>query len=256
VKELLLAHGWGGDRTVWEAIEPHLAPHFRLAAFDLRGFGTTEGSLAEARNHKLNGLVQELSERVEAAGGPRVIAVGSSFSATAVLALAQNPPGNLAAAVAIGGSPRWSPAPDWEYGPDVDSRKTIFEKLRAGYLSTIEELVPAYEFNDGDRQAAEEAFRKLLGIARRVQNPEIPITILERTFDYDIRASVANVRRPVLLVHGDKDLVTPPAVGRWMVDRIPGARLVIVPGAGHFPYMTYPSAVAEAIIRFAAETTT
>jgi pimeloyl-ACP methyl ester carboxylesterase len=49
--------------------------------------------------------------------------------------------------------------------------------------------------------------------------------------DWDI--DVTAVRCPVRLYYGDQDRLVPPAHGRWLADRIPGATLIPLAGAGH-----------------------
>ncbi|KQP33683.1 alpha/beta hydrolase [Methylobacterium sp. Leaf104] len=52
---------------------------------------------------------------------------------------------------------------------------------------------------------------------------------------------------PLLVLCGASDAVTPPAMHREMAALAPGARLVIVPGAGHMTPIEQPEAVAEAL---------
>jgi 3-oxoadipate enol-lactonase len=44
--------------------------------------------------------------------------------------------------------------------------------------------------------------------------------------DADLRLAIARIRAPTLVVAGARDEATPPAEGRWLAERIPGARLV------------------------------
>ncbi|WP_166436054.1 alpha/beta fold hydrolase [Cellulomonas shaoxiangyii] len=63
---------------------------------------------------------------------------------------------------------------------------------------------------------------------------------------------VAALDVPLLVVHGQDDDVALPADGAALADRVPGARLVPVAGAGHFPMLTAPDAVADAVAALAA----
>ena len=49
----------------------------------------------------------------------------------------------------------------------------------------------------------------------------------------DLRAELAGVRVPALVVHGDSDVLIRPEGGRATAEAIPGARLVVHPGMGH-----------------------
>jgi pimeloyl-ACP methyl ester carboxylesterase len=50
-----------------------------------------------------------------------------------------------------------------------------------------------------------------------------------------VQAALAELRVPVLLVAGEYDVALPPSRAAEYADLCPGARLVVQPGAGHFP---------------------
>lgn len=55
---------------------------------------------------------------------------------------------------------------------------------------------------------------------------------------------------PTLVVVGEADGVTPPAQARAMAAAIPGAKLAIIPGAGHLPPLEQPDATTERLREF------
>jgi 3-oxoadipate enol-lactonase len=55
---------------------------------------------------------------------------------------------------------------------------------------------------------------------------------------------------PTLLVFGAQDALTPPALGEEMRERIVGARLAVIPGAGHLPPVEQPAAFAASLRGF------
>lgn len=63
----------------------------------------------------------------------------------------------------------------------------------------------------------------------------------------DSRPSLSAITVPTLVLVGDQDGVTPPEHAREMADAIPGARLVIVPDAGHVSTLEQPEAVNAAL---------
>jgi pimeloyl-ACP methyl ester carboxylesterase len=48
---------------------------------------------------------------------------------------------------------------------------------------------------------------------------------------------LARITTPTLMIWGDRDVFLTPAVGRASIDAIPGSRLIVVPGAGHAPWL-------------------
>jgi 3-oxoadipate enol-lactonase len=55
---------------------------------------------------------------------------------------------------------------------------------------------------------------------------------------------------PTLAVVGEADESTPPDQVRRMAEAIPGARLVVIPGAGHLPSVERPAATTKALQEF------
>jgi len=60
------------------------------------------------------------------------------------------------------------------------------------------------------------------------------------------------IRTPTLIIVGDEDVATKPDRAQRMAERIPGARLVTIPHAGHTSTVEEPAAVTAAIEAFLA----
>ena len=65
---------------------------------------------------------------------------------------------------------------------------------------------------------------------------------------------LGSIRVPALAMVGQEDALTPPAVVKALAERIPGARCVEIPGAGHLPNLETPEAFNEALLNFLRET--
>ena len=63
----------------------------------------------------------------------------------------------------------------------------------------------------------------------------------------DSRSELAGIAVPTLVLVGEADEITPPAVAREMHDAIPGSRLVVVPEAGHMALIERPDTVSAAL---------
>src|SRR5207253_5289290 len=66
----------------------------------------------------------------------------------------------------------------------------------------------------------------------------------------DLRAELAQVTQPVLLVWGDQDRVMPLRHAEALRAGLPSAGLAIIEGAGHVPHYSHPDALAEVVRRF------
>jgi pimeloyl-ACP methyl ester carboxylesterase len=64
----------------------------------------------------------------------------------------------------------------------------------------------------------------------------------------DSRPTLGTIRCPTLVLVGDADQLTPPAVAEEMAKGIAGARLLIVPECGHVSTLERPDAVTAALV--------
>lgn len=66
----------------------------------------------------------------------------------------------------------------------------------------------------------------------------------------DSRPGLAAIQCPTLVLVGDSDKVTPPAVAEEMAQAIPGATLSVVPQCGHLSALEQPERVSEALVQW------
>ena len=65
-----------------------------------------------------------------------------------------------------------------------------------------------------------------------------------------LQAWLGRISRPTLLLWGESDRIVTPAYGRAYAEAIPGARLEVIPGAGHHPELEQPAAFVERVVTF------
>jgi 3-oxoadipate enol-lactonase len=73
------------------------------------------------------------------------------------------------------------------------------------------------------------------------------------TAAYQRPFELEKVAVPAHIVVGDEDRLTPPAMSRQMAERIPGARLTLVEGAGHLSNIEQPEKFNHAVLAFLIE---
>jgi pimeloyl-ACP methyl ester carboxylesterase len=79
----------------------------------------------------------------------------------------------------------------------------------------------------------------------RRARPRDPMLFVEDTVDFGDRLGA--ILAPTLLVFGDRDPVSPVAVGEYLLGRLPDARLEIVPGGTHDVESEFPDLIASLI---------
>lgn len=74
--------------------------------------------------------------------------------------------------------------------------------------------------------------------------------LLALCYELDITADLAAITAPALVVHRDRDRAAPLAHGQALAQGIPGARLEVLPGRSHLPYIGDADALVAVIRRF------
>jgi pimeloyl-ACP methyl ester carboxylesterase len=72
----------------------------------------------------------------------------------------------------------------------------------------------------------------------------------EALLGHDAADRVGAISAPTLVTVGELDLVLPPRFSRDLAERIPGARLVVVPEAGHQPFQELPEDYNRVLVEF------
>ena len=75
---------------------------------------------------------------------------------------------------------------------------------------------------------------------------------LQGIFGWEAYSRIARITAPTLVIHGETDRLIPPANARLITDRIPGAKLALIPHAGHIFETDQPGAAHHAIVGFLA----
>ena len=121
----------------------------------------------------------------------------------------------------------------------------IFETLRKDFEGYLR-MMGQFSFAQG---ASEEIKREILEETRK-QNPEVIAGDFRACDAFDVRERLSEIRAPTLVLSGADDLLTPPKYSDFLVERIPGSRLVRLAGAGHLLPVEKPEEFNRAVEEF------
>ncbi|MFI8185978.1 alpha/beta fold hydrolase [Actinacidiphila glaucinigra] len=240
---MVLAHGIGQSRDAYRFLVPELvAAGYRVAAVDLRGSGE---STATWPSYTRTDIAGDLIALVQHLGGPAVL-VGHSISGGAATIAAAKVPALVSAVV--------------ELAPFTRKVEYSLSALGLSRYRRGATAISAVAMLGSHKQ-----WRKYLEIATPEPRPADWAASLERTDAMlrepgrmkalqkqmnsaaDAGAQLGNVHCPVLVVMGtlDPDWGDPKAEGEAIVAALPEGvgRLEMLPGAGHYPQVQFPSAV-------------
>lgn len=241
----VLVHGWMEDRRVWGPVARRLsASGMRVVAYDQRGHGR---STAGGDGYTIEALGSDLAAVLEALDLRQAIVAGHSMGGMAAQALCIDHPDVAAArvrglvlvattsgplrALRRAGSVLASPLLDRAM---KDPRLGPFlVRSDAGRHPVLAHLDAAVQMLVGTPGPTRTGFAQAMGAM-------------------DLAEGIAKLDLPVTVVAGERDRLLPLAHSRRMAERIPNARLEIVPDAGHLVPYEAPDVVTRAIRETAA----
>ncbi len=244
---LVLLHGLAERRQVFAWLVPLLAPHLRLVAIDLPGFGASPRLAGGGFDL---GLV---CERVEAAiaelGLERPAMLGHSLGGGVAVRYAAERPGALRALTLI------APAGLIATGAVRPSWRR--PRLHALGRIVLRCAIPAIVASRGLR---ERAFARVVGdlavldaaLARELlmgaaQGRSTPAAGIEIVYA-GLRDRLDALTSPTLVIWGGRDRVVSPRYAEPLRDALSDGRLLLLPQAGHVPMCEQPAEVAHAVL--------
>jgi len=227
---LLLTHGFSATAGMWRDHVGALSRDHTVLIWDMRGHGRTDyPEDPEAYSEALT--VGDMAALLDWAGAGRAIVGGLSLGGYMSLAFHRAHPSRVKALLIISSGP----------GFKKDEAREAWNQraFAAGVLFEKQGLAALESFSQERATARHRSAEGLVGAARGM--------LTQR--DARIIESLPGIQVPSLIIAGSEDALFL-AASEYMANKIPGARLVVIPGAGHAVNMDQPKAFMEAVQPF------
>lgn len=237
---VLLLHGVGGSRTLWNGIIPALGGGLRVVAPDLRGHGRTPAP--PGSTFSLEEMLEDVIRFLDAKGIASAHWVGLSGGALLALRAGLDRTDRVKSVTMISGCAY----------TDAHTR-SVTDRLSETYAKegadayALRLLKDLYypDWIEAHLDFADEVRAAVAGMDLG------PVAAWTRSINrFDERNRIGNVRVPVLIVQGMDDALIDPAHGRILRQTIPGSQIRILPQTGHMIPLERPTETAEAIRTF------
>ncbi|MCU0259971.1 MAG: alpha/beta fold hydrolase [Ilumatobacteraceae bacterium] len=255
---VLLIHGLAGNSRTWKDVMPALARHYDVVAPDLLGHGESAKPMGD---YSLGAHASGLRDLMWALGIQHATIVGHSFGGGVAMQLAYQHPEMCNRLVLVGSGGlgrevslllRLVTLPGIEYLMPV-----LFPRCVADRGSDVSRAI---RDRTGIRQPRlGEVWRSYASLAGAENRKAFVRTI--RTVIEPTGQSVSALDRihlashlPTLIVWGTDDHVIPVSHAHVAHDAIPGSRLELLDGVGHFPHTEAPDRFVEVLLDFLATT--
>jgi len=221
-----------------------LASFSRLILFDKRGTGLSD----RVPINQLPTLEQRMDDVravMDAVGSERAALCGVSEGGPMCSLFAATYPEKTLALVMIGTYAKRLRDAEYPWGPTAEQREHFFEVMRKqwGGPVGIDERAPSVA---GDPQ-----FRDWWATYLRMgASPGAAVALTQMNAEIDVRNVLPSIRVPSLVIHRTEDQCLEVEEGRFVADRIPGAKFVELPGNDHLPFVGDQDAILDEVEEF------
>jgi 3-oxoadipate enol-lactonase len=238
---ILFLHAFPLSKTMWEPQIQALADRFRVITLDLRGHGESDAPLwcytMEQFADDVKGLLDHLAIR-------QAVLAGLSMGGYVLFACYRQYPDRVKALILA----------DTRAGADTPEGKAgRYAMAQAAYkegVSTVEEAMLPRLLSPTALREKPALVEEVRSIIRSTPLSGIVGDLMAMTDRADSLPLLSSISCPTLVIVGEEDQTTPPTEARLMAKRIPGARLEIIPGAGHLANLEQPDAFNRAVTSF------
>lgn len=239
-----------------------LAGDCRLIYYDQRGRGRSAANVAPEQV-SIDSDIADLDRLRRQLGLDSIAVLGHSWGGVLALEYATRHPDRITHLILM----NTAPASGIEY---ENLRRHLRAIRPAGDLEAMARIAASAEFRAGDPQAEVDYYRihfrptvhdtgQLERIVGRLRTHFTAAGVLtaraiehrlyEQTWlrpGYDLVSGLADLRLPMLVLHGAHDLI-PVDMAARIADAIPAARLTTLDGCGHFAYLERPDLVHQLV---------
>jgi 3-oxoadipate enol-lactonase len=240
---IVLAHALGVDAMMWDALANQLALDHRVICYDQRGHGASDCPPGPYSIADLADDAARVIDHAVGAAGP-VVFIGLSLGGMVGQQLALTRPELLRGLVLANTTSGFTPAARAVW----DERIAAIE---AGGLEAIVDATLQRWFHEGYR-AVHAA--KVARWRRRIvtQNPAGYLACCAAIRALDLTEQLNRIRTPTLVLAGELDMGTPPAMSEVIAHHIPAAQLFTLKRASHLSVLEQPVAFTNAVREFLA----
>jgi pimeloyl-ACP methyl ester carboxylesterase len=237
---VVLLHGFPLDSRIWTKQREALAAKHHVITPDLRGFGRS----ASLSKFTLGELAEDVHALlVELKALPCVLG-GLSMGGYVALEYVRKFPADLEGLMLIDTKAEGD-TPEGKAGRD----KMIQLVREKGSPAVAEAMMPKMLAADSEKNRPAVA-RELRGIMEKCPALTIEHALAAMRDRADHSGNLASIAVPTLIIVGEADAITPPAMAEAMNKAIPRSQMVMIKGAGHLTSMEQPEQTARAIADF------
>lgn len=236
---LVLLHGGLSDRREWRQQLDALSDEFTVYAWDAPGCGLSDDP---PENWRMPDYADAVAGWLAAIGVRRPHLLGLSWGSTLALEVYRRHQ-ELASLILCGAYAGWAGS----LSPQENERRlqAFLVELELPPEQFVPSYIPTMLTPAAPAEIVEEITAVMCDLRASGARP-----MLRSMAEADLRGVLPIIQVPTLLIYGEQDVRAPMDVAQEMHRAIPGAKLVVIPGAGHCCNTEAPDAFNTAVREF------
>jgi pimeloyl-ACP methyl ester carboxylesterase len=238
---LLLIEGLSYPSYMWHRTRPILAQTYRTIALDNRGVGQSD---VPPGVYSIELMASDAAAVLDAAGVQSAhvfgVSMGGMIAQEFALQYLKRVRSLILGCTAAGGSHAVQAEP---HVLEILMRQDMTpEEAKEAILPFIYDPGTPRERIDQDMAIRMKWYPTAQGYLGQLQG----------IIAWEAYSRIAQITAPTMVIHGETDTLIPPANGRLIAKRIPGAKLVMIPRASHIFQTDQPGVANRAILEYLA----
>jgi class 3 adenylate cyclase len=225
-----------------------LASFSRVMLFDKRGTGMSDYATEAAT---LEERMDDIRSVMDACESERAVLFGPSEGAPLCAVFAATYPERTVGVILYGGYAKGLPAEDYPWAPTREEQLAEMSRDEDSWGAWTDE----YFLDFAPSMAGDARFfgwlRKLFRIGA---SPGASRALAMMNMEVDVTNVLPAIRVPALVLHRTGDRICKVEEGRYLAERIPGARYIELPGEDHIPWVGDSDSIIREIETFATQT--
>ena len=229
---LVLLHGYPLDHKIWDEIVPLLNKNFDLILPDLRGFG--ESTTVDVP-YTMDDFASDIAGLLDHLGITKAAIAGHSMGGYVALAFGRLYPERISGLGLVSSQVLADP-PDRKEG----RYKSATDVSENGISGVVDAMTSKFTSDPNLQKFARENMEK--------QSPSAYVGALKAMAERgDSTSLLGTLQYPVVIVHGNADVLIPVERGREVKAEVVHAHLVELNGVGHLPMLEAKEETAQAL---------
>ncbi|XP_058111525.1 strigolactone esterase D14 [Magnolia sinica] len=243
-KMIILAHGFGGDQSIWEKILPNLAQRYQVLVFDwnFSGAASNPNSFDAVKYSSFDAFSNDLISLVDEMNLKSFVFVGHSMSGMIGCIASIKRPELFQRLVLLGASPRYLNSEDYEGGFDISVVENILSNIECNFQSWAMSFA-TLGVGPSDPPSIEK-----FGKSLQSMKPDVALSVAKTIFLSDHRDVLEKIIVPCTIIQTTNDFAVPMCVCHYMHKKLKGS-LEIIEGEGHFPQLTHHQLLIDILDR-------